>query len=71
MKSDIRLMLENMKKTIYIFAVALLGALSCSKQMDFPTMSEEQNVPDGAKVTLEFSVPMPPETKHHGCIARI
>ena len=63
MKSNVQLKIEKMNNYIYILSIALLSALSCSKQMDFPSIDEVQNVPENAKLTLEFSVPLPEQTK--------
>ena len=54
-------MIEQMKKIIYIIAAAVLGFTACTERMDFPV--QEQKLPENAKVTLEFSVPMSAQTK--------
>lgn len=56
----------NMKKTIYILAMALFGVLACTKEANISvdTSVLEDNVfPEGAEVTLTFSVPTEVPTK--------
>lgn len=50
-----------MKKYIYIFTAALL-ATACARGLD-PVQGPDSEPADGPKVTVEFSVPMPAQTK--------
>ena len=50
-----------MKKLLYILTVALLAG-ACTRGLD-PVQGPDSEPADGPKVTLEFSVPIPVETK--------
>lgn len=51
-----------MKKYIYILAVALLGAVACTEEFG-PEVDMGNGYPEGAKVEVSFSVPVPAETR--------
>ena len=53
-----------MKKFIYIVSVLLFAAIGCTKEIDQTIDVNGQNgFPEGARVTVTFSIPTPPETK--------
>lgn len=52
-----------MKKTFYILSVILFAAMGCTKEFEQSFVNEDQTVPDGAQVTLTFSVPTTPQTR--------
>lgn len=53
-----------MKKIFYLFSIVLLGAVGCSEFPSVYDLSRIVNEPaEGAKMTLQFSIPTSPATK--------
>ena len=56
-------MMMIMKKIFYILSVLLLAAVGCSKEQGIVDNPESSEFPEGAMVTVNFSVPAPAETR--------
>ena len=52
-----------MKKIFYILSVVLFTAIGCTKEYGPLDINSTQDVPEGAELTLTFSVPTAPQTK--------
>lgn len=55
-----------MKKTLYIISVLLLAAVGCTKEQSRTENSEKTAFPEGAMVTVNFSIPSQAETRANG-----
>lgn len=52
-----------MKKTLYIISVLLLAAVGCTKEQGLTENSEKAAFPEGAMVTVNFSIPSQAQTR--------
>ena len=55
-----------MKKTLYIISVLLLAAVGCTKEQGLPENSQNAAFPEGAVVTVNFSIPSQADTRANG-----
>ena len=55
-----------MKKVLYILSVMLLAAVGCTKEQSRTESSEKNAFPEGAMVTVNFSIPSQAETRANG-----
>lgn len=55
-----------MKKTLYIISVLLLAAVGCTKEQSLTENSEKAAFPEGAMVTVNFSIPSQADTRANG-----